>query len=128
MGAAVPRLTKEINSAIEKTFQFKPFLHQSSSVLDNIFLGIIKITRIRNRWHRSRYLAPETEVNHPQRSIKLALFDVEYSCFNAEAQAHPRNAWKVIRSIQDKKKPSPSLEFSGILRTTDSKRAENFAD
>lgn len=80
--AAVSRLKDGINSAAESAFQFRPFLHQPSTIPDPILLRIMRKNRIQNRWYCSCDTALKTHHNRLQLSIKFALHDNENSGLN----------------------------------------------
>lgn len=66
-----------------------------------------------------------------QRSINFALPDAENSGSNdviAEDETQTKSAWKVIRSLRNKKLQIPPILPDDTLRTTDPEKAEFLSD
>lgn len=111
MDAAVSFFTEDINSAVERAFQFRPFAPQTTTLLEDILLNIREKNRIRTSWHLSRDPALKTELNRLQRIIKHAISDAENSRFNdyiAETKINLRKSRKVIMSLRKKIVNTPS--------------------
>lgn len=128
----VTALTTEITDAIQKATAIKPAPSQPGQKLPLHLVHLIrKKNKTRRLWQRFRKRSHRQRLNALQRKISAELSDVGDAAFEnyiAQAEAHPKSAWKVIKSLRNRQPHPPPLIENGKAFSLDEDRARIFAE
>lgn len=128
---ALADLTAEIRDAIQRSTTTVPATREPTKLPSSILHLLEEKNRVRKLWQRFRKPLHRAKLNSLQCKLDVELgstSDAAFESYIAQAEASPKSAWKVIKSLRTRKPHLPPLKKDGRSFTLDGYRAEIFVD
>lgn len=127
---AVADITSSINNCIQEATLSVTTNRPRANLPAHIRNLIRKKNKARKLWQSHRDPRLRRSLNALQRTIKSSLQEINNAAFVkyiAEAEAHPKSCWKVIRSLRNRKAHLPPLVVNDTHFSLDEEKANIFA-
>ena len=128
--SVIAYLTEAISDAVRQATTEEPIRRTSSKLPASTLRLKREKNRVRRLWQRTRDPNIRPLLNSLQRELSQRLkkfSDDSFENYISLAEKHPKNAWKVIKSLRNRRPQLPPLRKDGNSYSLDEDKAEIFA-